>query len=78
MRRRLGLQKVSERRVCCLLDQFRSTQRHQSRRVDDEPRLFRPMGALARQRSRFGPDRIHRLPLAREWFNTVLEAKVLV
>ena len=67
MRRRLGPQKVSERRACRVLDQPRSTQRYQSRRVDDEPRLLREIRALARRRPRFGADRIHRLLLERDW-----------
>ncbi len=67
MRRRLGPEKVSERRACRVLDQPRSTQRYQSRRPDDEPRLLREMRALARQRPRFGAERIHRLLVERHW-----------
>jgi len=50
-----------------VLDQPRSTQRYQSRRPDDEPRLLREMRALARQRPRFGAERIHRLLVERHW-----------
>ena len=67
VRRRLGPQKVSERRACRVLDQPRSTQRYQLRRVDDEPRLLREMRALARQRPRFGAKRIHRVLVERHW-----------
>ena len=67
VRRRLGPQKVSERRACRILDQPRNTQRYQSRRPDDEPRLLREMRALARQRPRFGAERIHRLLVERAW-----------
>ena len=67
MRRRLGPQKVSERRACRVLDQPRSTQRYPLRRVDNEPRLLREMRALARQRPRFGAKRIHRVLVERHW-----------
>jgi len=67
LRRRLGLHKVSERRVCRVHDQHRSTQRYQSRRLDDEPRLLREMHVLARRSPRFGAERIHRLLLERDW-----------
>jgi len=67
VRRRLGPQKVSERRACRVLDQPRSTQRYQSRRPNDEPQLLREMRALARQRPRFGAERIHRLLVERDW-----------
>ena len=67
MRRRLGPQKVSERRACRVLDQPRSTQRYPLRRVDDEPRLLREMRALARQRPRFGAQRIVRVLVERHW-----------
>ena len=67
MRRRLGPQKVSERRACRVLNQPRSTQRYPLRRVDDEPRLLREMRALARQRPRFGAQRIVRVLVERHW-----------
>ena len=52
--------------MCRVLDQPRSTQRYQSHRLDDELRLLREMRALARQRPRFGADRIHRLLVERD------------
>ncbi len=67
VRRRLGPQKVSERRACRVLGQPRSTQRYQSRRPDDEACLLREMRALARQRPRFGAERIHDLLVKRHW-----------
>ena len=67
MRRRLGPQKVSERRACRVLDPLRSTQRYPLRRVDDERRLLREMRALARQRPRFGAQRIVRVLVERHW-----------
>ena len=50
-----------------MLDQPRGTQRYQPRTPSDEPRLLREMRQLARQRPRFGADRIHKLLIAREW-----------
>ena len=74
MRNRLGPERVSERRACRVLGQPRNTQRYQSRRVDDEPRLLREMRLLARQRPRFGSVRIYRLLTQRGW--TVNEKRV--
>ena len=67
MRRRLGPNKVSERRACRVLDQPRGTQRYRTRRPSDEQRLLREMRQLARQRPRFGVDRIHKLLVERDW-----------
>ena len=67
MRHCLGPEKVSERRACRVLDQPRSTQRYASRRPDDDHRLLREMRSLARQRPRFGADRIHRWLVKRHW-----------
>ena len=67
MRHRLGPEKVSERRACRVLDQPRSTQRYASRRPDDDHRLLREMRSLARQRPRFGADRIDRWLVKRHW-----------
>ena len=67
VRRRLGPQKVSERRACRVLDPLRSTQRYPLRRVDDEPRLLREMRALARRRPCCGADRTCRLLVQRDW-----------
>ncbi|MDB4676923.1 DDE-type integrase/transposase/recombinase [bacterium] len=74
VRSRLGPERVSERRACRVLGQPRNTQRYQSQRVDDEPRLLRDMRLLARQRPRFGSGRIHRLLTQRRW--TVNEKRV--
>jgi len=67
VRRRLGSDKVSERRACRVLGQPRSTQRYRSRRREDEPRLLGEMRSLARQRPRFGAERIHELLVVRDW-----------
>ena len=67
VRRRLGPEKISERRACRVLGQSRSTQRYQPRRAESEVLLLREMRALARTRPRFGAERIHRLLVARNW-----------
>ena len=67
MRRRLGPEKVSERRACRVLGQPRGTQRYQSLRPDDEPKLLHEMRSLARQRPRFGAERIHKLLIEGDW-----------
>ena len=64
---RLEPQKVSERRACRVLDPPRSTQRYQSHRPHDEPRLLGEMRAVTRQRPRFGAERIDGQPLERDW-----------
>ena len=55
MREQLG---VSERRVCRVLRQHRSTQRHIPRGRDDEDQLVADMIELARQYGRYGYRRI--------------------
>ena len=67
VRSRLGSIKLSARRACDVLDQPGSTQRYQSRRPDDEPRLLREVCVLARQRARFGAARTRRLLVERDW-----------
>ena len=67
VRRRLGPERVSERRACRVLGQPRGTQRYRSRRPADEAKLLGEMRRLARQRPRFGADRIHKLLLKRNW-----------
>ena len=67
VRPRLGPQRISERRACRVLGQPRSTQRYQSRRPVDEARLLQEMRTIARQRPRFGAERIHRQLVARDW-----------
>ena len=59
VRRCLGQLRVSERRVCRVLGQSRSTQRYARRRRGDEARLLEEMRRIARRRPRFGSPRIH-------------------
>jgi putative transposase len=53
--------KLSERRVCRVLGQHRSTQRHVPRGRDDEERLTADIIALARQYGRYGYRKIAEL-----------------
>jgi putative transposase len=50
-----------------VLGQPRGTQRYQSRRPEDEQQLLRNMRRLARQRPRFGADRIHKSLVKDDW-----------
>ena len=53
-----GALAVSERRVCRVLGQYRSTQRKVPRRADDEEALTEDLVALARQYGRYGYRRV--------------------
>ena len=50
--------KVSERRVCCVLGQYRSTQRRLLQGRVDEERLVADMIELTRQYGRYGYRRV--------------------
>ena len=50
--------KVSEHRICRVLGQHRSTQRHQPRGREDEDRLVADMIELARQYGGYGYRRV--------------------
>jgi transposase InsO family protein len=58
---------VSERRVCKVLGQPRSTQRYQPRAADDEPRLVARIIALAKKYGRYGYRRITALLRREGW-----------
>src|SRR3546814_6427635 len=66
-RRRVAIMKfrraltVSQRRICCLLGQHRSTQRHPPRDHADERRLTADIIALVKDYGRYGYRRIHAL-----------------
>ena len=67
VRRRLGPAKVSERRVCKVLGQSRSTQRYVKRRPADEAKLLAEMRRIARRHPRWGSPRIHDALRKRGW-----------
>lgn len=58
---------VSERRICKVLDQPRSTQRYRRRVADDEAQLTAEVIALATQYGRYGYRRVTRLLRAAGW-----------
>jgi putative transposase len=59
VRRKLGPDKVSERRACRVLGQPRTTQRYQRRRPADERKLLTEMRRIAHRKTRFGSPRVH-------------------
>ena len=59
--------RVSQRRVCRVVGQPRSTQRYQAKRAGDEPALLRAIAALVRKHPRFGYRRIWALLRADGW-----------
>ena len=67
VRRKLGPDKVSQRRACRVLGQSRTTQRYQPRRPADERRLIKEMRSIARRRHRFGSPRVYRELRADGW-----------
>jgi putative transposase len=67
VRRRLGPERVSERRACRVLGQPRSTQRYRRQKRSDEEPLLQEMRRIARRRPRFGSPRMHQVLLAAGW-----------
>jgi putative transposase len=61
VRRRLGQEKVSERRACRTLGQPRGTQRYRSQRPDRDRQLIRQMCRLVECYPRYGCERVHQL-----------------
>jgi transposase InsO family protein len=59
--------KVSERRICRVLGQPRSTQSYQPRVADDEEELTRRIVALATKYGRYGYRRVTALLKAEGW-----------
>lgn len=67
VRRRLGPDRVSERRVCRVLQQPRGTQRYVKHRPIDEQQLLAEMRRIARRRPRFGSPRVYRELRQLQW-----------
>jgi putative transposase len=67
VRRRLGPEKVSERRACRVLEQPRNTQRYKAQRPAQDESLLKEMRRMARLRPRFGCPRIHEQLVASDW-----------
>ena len=66
-RRRLGHDKVSERRACKVLGQPRSSQRYQAMQPDTDWRLLAEMRRLSQAYPRYGSPRVHKLLMGRGW-----------
>jgi hypothetical protein len=61
VRRSLGQEKVSERRVCRVLGQHRGTQRHRPRKVDGDRELLGVMRKIVEAFPRHGSERTHQV-----------------
>jgi putative transposase len=67
VRRRLGPKQVSQRRLCRVLGQSRSTQRYRGRKSDDDRRLIEELRRWCEWHPRFGSERVHQLLLGTGW-----------
>ncbi len=67
-RRRLGHEKVSERRACKALGQPRSTQRYHRKRPDMDKQLIDEMRRLVEAYPRYGSERTHQLLIGTGWY----------
>ena len=67
VRRRLGAERVSERRACRALAQPRSTQRYEPKRPDMDRLLLGEMRRLAEAYPRYGSERVHQLLVGTGW-----------
>ncbi|MCP4170141.1 MAG: IS3 family transposase [Fuerstiella sp.] len=67
VRRKLRLDKISQRCACRVPGQSRATQRYQPRRPADERRVIKGMRSIARRRGRFGSPRVYRELRADGW-----------
>ena len=67
VRRRLGHEKVSERRACRALGQPRSTQRYKPKQPIKDRALIDAMRKIVERRPRFGQPRVHNELLTEGW-----------
>ena len=67
VRRRLGHDKISERRACKALDQPRATQRYRPKRPDADRRLIASLRRLVESYPRYGSERVHQLLVGTGW-----------
>ena len=67
VRRRLGVDRVSERRACRALGQARSTQRYRPKKIDADRRLIAEMRRLVESFPRYGSERVHQLLVETGW-----------
>ncbi len=67
VRRRLGPEKISERRACRALGQPRSTQRYRPKKLDADRRLIAELRRLVEAYPRYGSERVHQLLVGVGW-----------
>jgi transposase InsO family protein len=67
VRSRLGPKQVSQRRLCRVLGQSRSTQRYHRRKPDDDRRLIEELRRWCEWHPRFGSERVHQMLLGTGW-----------
>ena len=67
VRRRLGHDKISERRACKALGQPRSTQRYKPRQPEKDRALIEAMREIVARRPRFGHPRVYNELLTEGW-----------
>jgi putative transposase len=67
VRSRLGPKQVSQRRLCRVLGQSRSTQRYRCRKPDDDRQLIEELRRWCEWHPRFGSERVHQLLLGTGW-----------
>ncbi len=67
IRSRLGPNQASQRRLCRVLGQSRSTQRYRRRKPDDDRRLIEELRRWCEWQPRFGSERVHRMLMGTGW-----------
>ena len=67
VRRRLGQEKISERRACEALGQPRTTQRYCPRKMDEDRRLIEQMRRLVESYPRRGSERVYQMLIGTPW-----------
>ena len=67
VRRRLGPDRVSERRACRVLGQPRSTQRYKSKRPSQDQSLLKEMRRITARHPRYGCPRVHHELTEKGW-----------
>jgi putative transposase len=67
VRSRLGPQQVSERRLCRVLGQSRSTQRYLHKKPDDDRRLIDELRRWCEWYPPYGSERVHQMLLGTGW-----------
>jgi putative transposase len=67
IRSRLGPNQASQRRLCRVLGQSRSTQRYHRRKPDDDRQLIEELRRWCEWQPRFGSERVHRMLMGTGW-----------